>query len=145
MKHACQNQRRLLVSNTLCHLCCIMFERFVSALTSKPSKQNGSMFSWRLLAKHTSMKDFICLLFVRKIWLTTPLIWLTTPHSSEVISINIQWPKCLFASCQINNWTLLSPEKMISSEALEGVPLLVLANKQDVPVLYDIKLRSCSG
>ncbi|XP_006806077.1 ADP-ribosylation factor-related protein 1-like [Neolamprologus brichardi] len=25
------------------------------------------------------------------------------------------------------------PEKMISSEALEGVPLLVLANKQDVP------------
>lgn len=25
-------------------------------------------------------------------------------------------------------------EKMISSEALEGVPLLVLANKQDVPV-----------
>lgn len=27
---------------------------------------------------------------------------------------------------------------MISSEALEGVPLLVLANKQDVPVLYDL-------
>lgn len=25
-------------------------------------------------------------------------------------------------------------EKMICSEALEGVPLLVLANKQDVPV-----------
>lgn len=25
-------------------------------------------------------------------------------------------------------------DKMISSEALEGVPLLVLANKQDVPV-----------
>ncbi len=34
---------------------------------------------------------------------------------------------------------LLSPaEKMISSEVLEGVPLLVLANKQDVPVLYDL-------
>ncbi|XP_078105470.1 ADP-ribosylation factor-related protein 1 isoform X1 [Sander vitreus] len=29
-------------------------------------------------------------------------------------------------------------EKMISSEVLEGVPLLVLANKQDVPVLYDL-------
>lgn len=28
-------------------------------------------------------------------------------------------------------------EKMISSEALEGVPLLVLANKQDVPVKCD--------
>lgn len=28
---------------------------------------------------------------------------------------------------------------MISSEVLEGVPLLVLANKQDVPVLYDRK------
>lgn len=27
---------------------------------------------------------------------------------------------------------------MISSEVLEGVPLLVLANKQDVPVLYDL-------
>lgn len=25
-------------------------------------------------------------------------------------------------------------DKMISSEALEGVPLLVLANKQDIPV-----------
>ncbi len=34
---------------------------------------------------------------------------------------------------------LLSPaEKMISSEVLEGVPLLVLANKQDVPVLNDL-------
>lgn len=30
------------------------------------------------------------------------------------------------------------PEKMISSEALEGVPLLLLANKQDVPVGYEI-------
>lgn len=30
------------------------------------------------------------------------------------------------------------PEKMISSEALEGVPLLVLANKQDVPVLWSL-------
>lgn len=29
-------------------------------------------------------------------------------------------------------------EKMICSESLEGVPLLVLANKQDVPVLYPI-------
>lgn len=28
-------------------------------------------------------------------------------------------------------------DKMISSEALEGVPLLVLANKQDVPVMCD--------
>lgn len=27
---------------------------------------------------------------------------------------------------------------MISSESLEGVPLLVLANKQDVPVLYHL-------
>lgn len=27
---------------------------------------------------------------------------------------------------------------MISSEVLEGVPLLVLANKQDVPVLCDL-------
>lgn len=26
-------------------------------------------------------------------------------------------------------------DKMISSEALEGVPLLVLANKQDIPVM----------
>lgn len=33
---------------------------------------------------------------------------------------------------------LSPPEKMISSEVLEGVPLLVLANKQDVPVLYDL-------
>lgn len=27
---------------------------------------------------------------------------------------------------------------MISSDVLEGVPLLVLANKQDVPVLSDL-------
>ncbi len=35
-------------------------------------------------------------------------------------------------------WLSSLPEKMISSEVLEGVPLLVLANKQDVPVLYDL-------
>lgn len=42
---------------------------------------------------------------------------------------------------------LSPPEKMISSEVLEGVPLLVLANKQDVPVMYDLLtlIRPCSG
>lgn len=36
-------------------------------------------------------------------------------------------------------------DKMISSEALEGVPLLVLANKQDVLVMCDhlSHKRSC--
>lgn len=37
-----------------------------------------------------------------------------------------------FANCDC-----VSAEKMISSEMLDGVPLLVLANKQDVPVLCD--------
>lgn len=31
-------------------------------------------------------------------------------------------------------WFLCFTEKMITSEALEGVPILVLANKQDVEV-----------
>lgn len=30
--------------------------------------------------------------------------------------------------------SLPAPEKMVTSEALDGVPILVLANKQDVEV-----------
>lgn len=35
---------------------------------------------------------------------------------------------------QLHSFTSSPADKMIGSEALEGVPLLVLANKQDVPV-----------
>ena len=54
----------------------------------------------------------------------------------------------MFFSYFFVNICILSPtEKMINSEVLEGVPLLVLANKQDVPVLYDVfnSLTPCPG
>lgn len=39
--------------------------------------------------------------------------------------------------------SLCFTEKMISSEALEGVPLLVLANKQDVEVSTELHILKC--
>lgn len=49
------------------------------------------------------------------------------------ICFQVNWVKCI-------NFCL--SEKMISSESLEGVPLLVLANKQDVPVLSHLDLST---
>lgn len=55
---------------------------------------------------------------------------MTEPRGWKEIQLKIVG----FLALNYSTLSLCSSEKMISSEVLEGVPLLVLANKQDVEV-----------
>lgn len=58
-------------------------------------------------------------------------------ESKEAFGEEVTCDLCFLTPNPLTTQPSPPTDKMISSEVLEGVPLLVLANKQDVPVMCD--------
>lgn len=102
----------------------------------------------RLISRTAMMMMVLFMLFTVFIWLLHPCleqmlssVYLITCKALLHASRKCKQAesscksRCVTGMIQMLTITVCHAEKMISSEALEGVPLLVLANKQDVPVL----------